>query len=60
MPTLSDTQLSTCAALAGHAAHRRDLHIPVVAVVHGFALDNLGILIGVTRAMLGRATVTFR
>lgn len=46
--------------LAGHLAYRRDLRIPVVAVVYGFALDNLGILIGVTRALLGRAIVTFR
>ena len=48
------------AALAGHVAYRMDVRIPVVALVHGFAVDNLGILIGVTRAVLGRPAVTFR
>jgi hypothetical protein len=48
------------AALAGHLAFRMDARIPVVALVHGFALDNLGILIGVTRAALGRPPVMFR
>ena len=48
------------ATLAGHVAYRMDVRIPVVALVHGFAVDNLGILIGVTRAVLGRPAVTFR
>ena len=48
------------AALAGHVAYRMDVRIPVVAVVHGFALDNLGILIGVILAVLGRPTATYR
>ena len=48
------------AALAGHVAYRMDVRIPVVAVMHGFAVDNLGILIGVTRAVLSRPAVTFR
>jgi hypothetical protein len=48
------------AALAGHVAYRLDVRIPVVALVYGFALDNLGILIGVTRAALGRPPVMFR
>jgi poly-beta-1,6-N-acetyl-D-glucosamine synthase len=48
------------AALAGHVAYRMDVRIPVVAVMHGFAVDNLGILIGVTRAVLSRPAATFR
>jgi len=35
------------------------VRIPMVAVVRGFALDNLGILIDATRAVLGGSAVTF-
>lgn len=48
------------AALCGHVAYRMDVRIPVVTVVHGFALDNLGIMIGVTRAVLGQVVITYR
>jgi cellulose synthase/poly-beta-1,6-N-acetylglucosamine synthase-like glycosyltransferase len=48
------------AALAGHVAYRMDVRIPVVAAAHDFALDNLGILIGVTWAVVGRSAVMFR
>ena len=48
------------AVLAGHVAYRMDVRVPVAAAAYAFALDNAGILIGVTRALLGGPVVTFR
>jgi cellulose synthase/poly-beta-1,6-N-acetylglucosamine synthase-like glycosyltransferase len=48
------------AAAAGHLAQRIGVRIPLVAVAYDLSLENAGMLIGVTRAMLGHHEIAFR
>jgi len=53
-----------CAWLAtaaiGYAAHHLGVRIPVVAAACDLTLDNVGMLIGVTRALLGRCEIAYQ
>jgi cellulose synthase/poly-beta-1,6-N-acetylglucosamine synthase-like glycosyltransferase len=48
------------AAAIGYVAQHLGVRIPVVAAACDLALENAGILIGVTRALLGQAEIAFR
>ena len=48
------------AAMAGYLGQRLGLRLPVLRATYELALENLGMLIGVTRAVLGRREVAYR
>jgi len=48
------------AAVAGLLAQRAGVRVPLVAAAYDLALENAGMLVGVTRAMLGHHEVAFR
>jgi hypothetical protein len=48
------------AAVVGHLALHFHVRIPVVAAAYELALENIGILIGVTRAILGHREIAYR
>jgi len=48
------------AAAIGYVAHRLGVRIPVIAAVSDLALENAGMFIGVTRALLGQREIAYR
>jgi cellulose synthase/poly-beta-1,6-N-acetylglucosamine synthase-like glycosyltransferase len=46
-------------ALIGWRAHARGVRVPVASLVYSFCLANLGFLIGVTRALMGRSIISY-
>jgi cellulose synthase/poly-beta-1,6-N-acetylglucosamine synthase-like glycosyltransferase len=47
-------------AAAGYLSQRSGLHLPVLRATYELAVENLGMLIGVTRAVVGRHEVAYR
>jgi cellulose synthase/poly-beta-1,6-N-acetylglucosamine synthase-like glycosyltransferase len=46
-------------ALIGWRAQARGVTVPIAGLVYSFCLANLGFLVGVTRAMMGRSIVSY-
>jgi Glycosyl transferase family 2 len=63
LPARTELVLQGCwliAAVTGHVAERLQRRIPIAAAAYDLSVENLGILMGVTKAVLGRREIAYR